>query len=156
MPYQPFTDSEVELIFQMSEGRPVSGKVRSEGHSGGRHVSITNSGLADRLRDHNRGGLAIYTAFLTFRDQIDAAVAFLNSPKTAVRLDRFSIDKKQGESCEIVEEIDLNAPFRMRYGIGDGAQIFPCNRFEMRLIKDHSRPRQMHIVTFFGKMGDLV
>jgi hypothetical protein len=153
MPFQPFTYSDVQMIFRLSEGQAPSQGAGGVGHAGERHVSIANAGLAERLRDHQGGGLAGYTAFLSFDDQVKAALAVLNDKANDALLEEFRVETRPGQRFEKLKNHFLPVPVRMRYAIGDSAKVFPCQYFTMVLRKDMARPRQMHIVTFYGTMG---
>jgi hypothetical protein len=154
MPYQPFTFGEVETIFRLSEGNAPSSGSGGVGHAGARHVSISNSGLNTRLSNHSSGGLAAYTGFLSFRDQVGAALQILNLPENDPPLERFRQEIRAGDSFSIKNGW-LPTPTVMRYATPGGAATFPCHYFTLVLRKDMSRPRQMHVVSFFGTMGPM-
>jgi hypothetical protein len=153
MPFQAITLAEVKLIFQLSEGQGMNDKGKGEGHSGARHVSITNSGLGDRLMSHSRGGIAAYTAFRSFDEQVAAAHEVLNLPANDAALEDFRVNTKPGKDFEL-KRVRVGAPTLLRYARGDGgAATFPCTCYTLILRKDLSRPHGMHIITFFGEMG---
>jgi hypothetical protein len=154
MPYQPFTFGEVETIFRLSEGATPNIGSGGIGHAGARHVDISNSGLNTRLSNHSSGGLAAYSAFLTFRDQVNAALQILNLPENDPPLERFRQEVRPGKPFSI-EQSWLPTPMVMRYATPGGAATFPCHYFTLFLRKDMSRPRDMHVVSFFGTMGPM-
>ena len=144
MPYTPFTLSELRLIFQLSE--------TGGGHAGQCHVGIDNDSLWGRVQDYQGSGIAARTAFLSFNDQLQAALEVLNAPANSAALEDFRVNKRPGRPyCEISH--GLAAPMRMRYGMGGGAKTFPCRLVTVVLDKNLARPRQMHVVTCFGEMG---
>ncbi|WP_298471002.1 hypothetical protein [uncultured Erythrobacter sp.] len=152
MPYTPFTRNEVKRIFQLSE--------QGRGHAGERHVNITNQGMAERqMGTHERSGISDVTSFVKFDDQIDAALALLNAPANDAALERFRVEKKQGRGYSggggryVELTHTLNAPVLMRYAIGGTTRTFPCRRVKMIIDKCNGRPRNIHIVTFFGEFG---
>jgi len=153
MPYEPFSLKDVRAIFEASEGRGMIVGKPNVGHSGERHVSITNARLADRVRDYKQDGLALRTAFIDFKSQVEAAFAVLNDPVNAPALEHFFNRVRQNDPAYEMKNVWLTTPVKMRYGIGDGARTFPCHYFTLILRKEVSLPRQMHIVTFFGTMG---
>ncbi|MEM8724627.1 MAG: hypothetical protein AAGE86_03805 [Pseudomonadota bacterium] len=147
MPYTPFTRSEVKLILQLSE--------LGTGHAGERHSKATNAYLAERqLR-----GTPTATAFLNFEEMIDAGLALLNAPANDAAIERFRVEKRQGKgypgSSEkyVALEHRLTAPIKMRYAIGGTTRTFPCTKVKMVIDKCNGRPRNMHVVTFFGEFG---
>ena len=154
MPFQPFTQSEVTRIFHLSEGAGVDG--HHTGHAGRKHVDITNRGLADRLAAPTRkgGGLAAFTAFLRFSDQVAAAVEMLNAPEQDQDLEAFRVQARAGDELRLEHRLTTST-FPMRYAIGGGGQTFPCNQFTLWGRKVPGRPRDLHIVTFFGEFGTL-
>jgi hypothetical protein len=153
MPFQPITLPEVKRIFQLSEGRGANAAGRGEGHAGEKHVSITNFGLGDRLMSHRGGGIAAYTAFLSFDDQVAAAHEVLNMPSNDAALEDFRVNTRPGQDFQL-RRIRTIRPTMLRYGRGDGgAATFPCSCYTMFLRKDLSRPHGMHIISFFGEMG---
>lgn len=152
MPFTPFTRAEVRYIFEQSE--------RATGHAGARHVTITNVGMADRqMGTREREGLAEVTSFVKFDDQIDAALELLNAPAHDAALERFRVEKRAGVaypgSSSRYAEIEhrLATPVQMRYAIGGTTRTFPCSRVKLVFDKAPGRPRDMHIVTFFGMFG---
>ena len=152
MPYQPVTFGEAKLMFELSEGTGADAAGRGEGHSGSRHVSIPNSGLGDRLRNHRRGGIAAYTAFLKFDDQVAAAVEVLNSPANSAALEDFRVNTRPGRDFEL-RRVTVPSVTVLRYARGDGgAATFPCSCYTMFLRKDLTRPYGIHIISFFGEM----
>ncbi len=153
MPYQPFTFADVKLIFQMSEGTGANAAGRGTGHAGARHVSITNANLGDRLRTHRGGGIAAYTAFRRFDDQIAAALDVLNLPASDAPLEDFRANTRPGQDFSLRRVRVPNVTI-LRYGMGNGGSApFPCTCYTMFLRKDLSRPYGMHIISFFGEMG---
>lgn len=153
MPFQPITLPEVKIIFQLSEGRGANAAGRGEGHAGAKHVSITNNGLGDRLTSHRGGGIAAYTAFLSFDEQVAAAHDVLNMPANDAALEDFRVNTKPGQDFAL-RRVRAARPTMLRYGRGDGgAATFPCTCYTMFLRKDLTRPHGMHIISFFGEMG---
>jgi hypothetical protein len=153
MPFQLLTYAEVKMMFELSEGTGANEAGRGEGHSGSRHVSITNAGLGDRLGNHRGGGIAAYTAFRTFDDQINAALAVLNLPANDAAIEDFRVNTKPGKDFAL-RRSQLPVPMMLRYGRGDGGSApFPCSVFTMFLRKNLGRPHGMHIISFFGEMG---
>jgi hypothetical protein len=152
MPYQLFTHDEVHLIFKMSESRG--------GHAGARHVNLPSSQLWDRVEGIKRPGLALRTSFIKFDDQINAALQVLNDPRNDTELERFRVHAKASDKHHFeMRNLLIDDPIPMRYGIGGGAQVYPCNHFTLVLHKyegPHPPPRQMLIVTFYGTMGEMV
>lgn len=152
MPYQPFTREEIRLIFQLSEG-PTGGG----GHAGAQHVNKSKEQLWQRVQSYQGAGLALRTSFLTFADQIEAAFEVLNDPRNDAALEDFRVNAKAGDRGHFdMKNLPLRTPVRMHYGIGGGAQLFPCSLVTLVLHKNLARPRGMHVVTFFGTMGPLV
>lgn len=153
MPYQAFTFADVKLIFQLSEGQGANAAGRGEGHAGARHVSITNAGLGDRLRTHRGGGIAAYTAFRTFDEQVAAALEVLNLPANDAPLEDFRVNTRPGQDFAL-RRVRVPSVTTLRYGRGDGLSApFPCSCYTMFLRKDLTRPSGMHIISFFGEMG---
>lgn len=151
MPYTPFSYQEIRTILQLSEA--------SDGHAGERHVTITNAQLWDRVVDYQGSGIAARTSFLKFDDQINAMLALLNAPENDAGFEAFRCHAKPQAHIEprkrkyTVLSHTPAAPIPMRYGIGGGAQTFPCRQIRLVIDKNHERPRQMHVVTCFGEMG---
>jgi hypothetical protein len=153
MPFQEITLAEVKLMFQLSEGQGRNDKGKGEGHSGSRHVSITNEGLGDRLMSHSRGGIAAYTAFRSFDEQVAAAHDVLNLPSNDAPIEDFRVNTKPGKDFQLVRT-RVSKPTLLRYARGDGgAATFPCTCYTMFMRKDLSRPHGIHIISFFGEMG---
>lgn len=154
MPYQPFTFDEVQTIFTLSEKRPPALGAGGIGHAGERHVSITNRGLSERLPDDKISGLAAYTAFLSFEDQVKAALELLNLPANDTPLEHFRQALRPSERFSI-DHCTVPTAVKLRYGTAGGGATFPCATFSLHLRKDLGRPRGMHVVTFYGTMGKL-
>lgn len=149
MPFTPFSTSEIRMIFEMSEGD-------GGGHAGRYHVNMSKEALSERALAYRGGGLSLRTSFLTFADQIKAALDVLNDPANDARLEEFRINAKVSDPGHFeLKNMHLPNPVRMHYAIGGGAQIFPCQYFTMILHKRPGRPRDTHVVTFFGTMGPL-
>lgn len=153
MPLQPFTRDEIRLIFQLSEGPENGG-----GHAGAQHVNMSKERLWQRVQAYKGPGLALRTSFLTFADQIEAAFQVLNDPRNDAALEDFRVNAKAGDRNHFdrLKNLPLATPIRTHYGIGGGAQVFPCSLVTLILHKNLSRPRGMHVVTFFGTMGPMV
>ncbi|GGC27977.1 hypothetical protein GCM10011371_14360 [Novosphingobium marinum] len=145
MPYTPFTLDEVRRIFVQSE--------QGTGHAGARHVDITNAAMWDRMQG-SRGSRAVaaITSFVKFDDQLGAALELLNSPANDAALEQFRCEHKPGRPYFAIQH-RLAAPVQMRYAIGGGTRTFPCTLVRLILEKKYGRPRNMHVVTFFGEFG---
>jgi hypothetical protein len=160
MSVRSFTYDEVKMIFQLSENVGLSGK--HIGHAGKKHVMIDKDSLGERQtfevlrlkKDNEKGApLSLYTAFRTFHEQITAAVAILNHVNQQGKLAAF--DRALGRGAELViTDAPLDYPTPMRYAIGGGGQVFPCRHFTLWGRKEFGRPHDLHIVSFFGTMGD--
>ena len=147
MPYTPFTRNEVKRILQLSEA--------GSGHAGERHSKATNAYLADR----QMRGTPTATAFVNFEEMITAALALLNDPANDAALERFRVEKREGRGYSgsgevyVVLEHRLPTAITMRYAIGGTTRTFPCTKVKMVIDKCRGRPRDIHVVTFFGEFG---
>ncbi len=160
MSVRSFTYDEVKMIFQLSENVGLSGK--HNGHAGEMHVMIGNKALGKRQTSEvvppkkvNQKGapLSLYTAFRTFHEQITAAVAILNHVSQRDKLAAFDLAPGRGAEL-VITDAPLDHPTPMRYAIGGGGQVFPCHHFTLWGRKEFGRPHDLHIVSFFGTMGD--
>jgi len=156
IPPRDLTLMEVEWILRDSEGeRSVHRGDESPGHSYGGHVALTKSELWSRAdKDARNGKIALFTAFVSTRDQVAAAQETLNSvegkwarnqlfqaPSTA----RFPKGSHNGMLARIYHS---GRTRNVRYAGGTG--IMPVNNYVMILARDDSRRLGLHVKTFYG------
>jgi len=153
MSFPPFTADEVRRMLMESEGATLPDG-RKKGHAGERHVSITNAGLDWRMR-YSGGtvaGIAMYTAFLTFKDQIRTAVEVLNSPQSRPELGRFLADRSR-KQCDL-KDIVLTNSVPIRMATAGGSHVYPEASFAtMILHRMTGRTRSIHVQTIFARIS---
>jgi hypothetical protein len=149
MALTPFTLDEVRRILKLSEGQPAPDG-RHEGHGGAKHVTLSNAKLNKRLSEGaTRHNVAMYTAFLTFEDQVRTAWQVLNSPQAAPELERFYARKNA--ACTL-SDIVLPNSVRVRLATGGerASVVMEASFGTMYLWRDESRPRQLHVTSCFA------
>jgi hypothetical protein len=160
IPPRDLTLSEVEWLLRDSEGQgSVHRGAESPGHAYGRHVALTKTELWGRAdKDARNGQIALFTAFISTRDQVAAAQETLNSvegkwarnqffqaPPTA----RFPRGSHNGMLARIYH---VGRILNVRYAGGTG--IMPINTYVMILARDDGRRLGLHVKTFYGTASE--
>lgn len=146
----PFEYDEVKRIFHLSE--------MAGGHAGEQHVKISNAEMVARnLKEKRRGPIHATTAFLTFDQQIKAALKLLNDGRNHKPLERLRIEKEPGKgysgeggTSRIELAHKLAKPQKMRYVLGHDVKTFMCVDLKMIVDKKIDNPRRLYIHTFIG------
>jgi len=153
MSFPPFTTDEVRRMLLESEGATLPDG-RKKGHAGERHVSISNADLDWRMR-YSGGtvaGIAMYTAFLTFADQIRTAVEVLNSAQARPDLDRFLSDRTR-KQCDL-KDIVLTNSVPIRMATAAGSHVYPEASFATMILHSMAgRTRSIHVQTIFARIA---
>lgn len=149
MALSPFTPDEARRILKLSEDQPAPDG-RHLGHAGAKHVKISKAKLHGRLNEGGtRHNIAMYTAFLTFEDQVKTAVQILNSPQAAPELERFYARKNA--ACTLTDIVLKNSvTVRMATGGERASVLMEASFGTMYLWRDESRPRQLHVASCFA------
>jgi hypothetical protein len=157
------TSAEVDSLFWESEGKTTvyQGKEQNpegEAHALARHYLITNSGLAARIETAKNGSVAMFSAFITRKDMVAAALALLNSPvglwARGQLFDEAATGKRpRGSHTGMRAAIDYFGPtkFQVRYPGGEG--VMPTYGSKMYLDRIDMRGLKLHIHTFYPLPG---
>jgi hypothetical protein len=160
VPPRDLTLSEVEWILRDSEGQgSVHRGSESLGHSYGQHVALANTELWARAdKDARNGQIALFTAFISTRDQVAAAQETLNSVEgkwarnqlfQAPPTGRFPRGSHNGMLTRIYHSGRTRS---VRYAGGTG--IMPVSDYVMILTRDDSRRLGLHLKTFYGTVSE--
>jgi len=159
LPPRDLSLAEVDRLFRGSEGRPSAHRLgaSSGGHAYGQHLSITNAGLMDRMQADGRNGkVALFTAFITRADMVEAGQDALNSAEgkwarhqlfQAPKTDQHPKGSHNGMRASIYH---LGRVRRVRYAGGQG--MMPVGDYLLILDRDDSRETGLHIQTFIPTM----
>ena len=159
MPANPPSDltfNEVGLILRLSEGRVNRYRPDEKpAHAYERHVGVTGVDLWARIRtDARNGQIALFTAFLTWKDQIEAAQETLNSAEGKWARDqmfqgapsaKFPKGSHQGMEASILH---TGRTRYVRYA-GPGKTLPLCD-YKMIVQRDDSCPSSLLIKTFYA------
>ena len=162
----PMSRAQVKTLLQESEGQPSPRRGTSHGHSGSRHVSISNQGLRERNIKTREQALAekrrrqearkrgkpiptpieIVTSFIQFDDQIDVATALLNHPIAQTARDYFT--DNMGERRVSIEAVVPTTKVRCSSGGRNWTQ--PLNT--ATIVLDRGAGGKLHIVTCYATL----
>ena len=160
IPPKDLTLSEVEWILRDSEGQgSVHRCNESPGHSYGLHVALTNTELRGRAdKDARNGQIALFTAFISTRDQVAAAHETLNSLEGKWARNQFlqappTARFPRGSHNGMLARIYYSGRTRnVRYA--GGAGVMPVRNYVMILARDDSRRLGLHVKTFYGTASE--
>lgn len=157
------TNAEVDGLFWESEGKTTvyQGKEQNpdgEAHALARHYQITNAGLAERVDKAKFGSVAMFSAYITRKDMVAAAVSVLNSPagvwaRTQL-FDQAATGKRpRGSHTGMRAVIDFFGTTKVlvRYAGGEG--VMPAYGAKMYLDRIDMRGLKLHIHTFYALPG---
>lgn len=156
-----YTDVEVNQIIRASERRPSYGRGERPGHTGVKHVLITNVDMADRADDEagkprrrNEHGprMTIICAFAGTPEAVRAVTEAFNSAKGQEVL-KF-LDEYPQTRLRVVLEAEVPTPFVVRYT--GGMQIVrtaPATRVRVVMERiEEAAYHGLHIQTAFPVM----
>jgi hypothetical protein len=151
-----FDEHDAYRILRDSEDQPdFNGK--KVGHAIARHVNISKRKLNDRmyLEDATMEDLAIYTAFMSVRDQAKAVAAAFNSsdPRAEKLMNRFfhpdHADTRPGKPLKL-EKVEVPVSSVRVAANSDRTLTMGSSYVTVYFSKFPGRHRNMHIVTAFA------
>jgi hypothetical protein len=151
--------ADVAQILRASEGRQSRFQEKSgPGHAYSRHVALTNAALGDRVAGARDGSIALFTAFSSPADQIEAARETLNSVEGKWAREQFfdaagNARFPQGAHTGMRATIHHSGqPRRVRYAGGGGIAIF--SDYVMALERDDSCFAGLFVKTFYATIRE--